>query len=197
MNGFERRKEAKKEQILEAALTLFSKNGVQETNIQDIAKKANVSQVTIYNYFINKDKLIYEVANTFLEQQMQIFEQAILIEAPFTEKIKSLMEQKLTFSSTYSPDFIYLLVSDRKDIEELVTQYSNERSFPLLQQLIQEGRQSGFIDETLSDQSIFFYLNMFSNEIRKNPLLHTDPASLTKITEEMLHLFFYGLIGKK
>ncbi|TDL80905.1 TetR/AcrR family transcriptional regulator [Peribacillus frigoritolerans] len=50
MNGFERRKQIKMEQIQKAAFQLFSQYGINKVNIQEIAAAANVSQVTIYNY---------------------------------------------------------------------------------------------------------------------------------------------------
>jgi AcrR family transcriptional regulator len=51
MNGFERRKKRKRENICRAAFELFCTLGMQKTKIAQIAKKADVSQVTIYNYF--------------------------------------------------------------------------------------------------------------------------------------------------
>ena len=58
MDGFEKRREQKKKDILKAALSLFQQYGVQKVTISEIAKKANVSQVTIYNYFESKDNLL-------------------------------------------------------------------------------------------------------------------------------------------
>lgn len=54
-------KEARKEQILMAALELFSKRGYQNTAISDIAKKAKLSKGLLYNYFESKEDLLNEV----------------------------------------------------------------------------------------------------------------------------------------
>ena len=51
MDGFNRRKEQKKESIRRAALELFKVYGFKKVSINDIASKAGVSQVTIYNHF--------------------------------------------------------------------------------------------------------------------------------------------------
>lgn len=50
MNGFERRKERKKESIRQAAMQLFMEHGMRKVSIGEIADKAGVSQVTIYNF---------------------------------------------------------------------------------------------------------------------------------------------------
>ncbi len=49
MNGFEKRKERKKDSIRQAALELFRSLGFRKVSIAEIARKAGVSQVTIYN----------------------------------------------------------------------------------------------------------------------------------------------------
>ena len=50
MDGFERRKEQKKESIRRAALELFQSYGFDKVSLNDIARRARVSHVTIYNH---------------------------------------------------------------------------------------------------------------------------------------------------
>ena len=59
-NGFERRKEQSKEEIRRAAWELFAQFGVERVSMADIARKAGVSQATIYNNFANKETLTRE-----------------------------------------------------------------------------------------------------------------------------------------
>ncbi len=58
MNGFERRRELKKKSILQAAYDLFSARGIKDVGIAEIAQKAAVSQVSIYNFFDSKENLV-------------------------------------------------------------------------------------------------------------------------------------------
>ncbi|WP_326938278.1 TetR/AcrR family transcriptional regulator [Alkalihalobacillus alcalophilus] len=87
MNGFERRKEQKKKNILEASLALFKEYGIQKVSIAEIAQKANVSQVTIYNYFESKDNLVQHVFKYYVdlvwEEQKALFD----LDLPFKEKL--------------------------------------------------------------------------------------------------------------
>ena len=54
-------KEQKKENIMNAALQLFSSNGFYVTTIPDIAKKIGMSVGNFYNYFSSKDILAKEL----------------------------------------------------------------------------------------------------------------------------------------
>lgn len=45
------------DKILSAAQELFMKNGYQETDIRQIANKANIAVGTLYNYYRNKEEL--------------------------------------------------------------------------------------------------------------------------------------------
>lgn len=54
----EEHREARRQQILEAALTCFANKGFHQTSIQDICKEAGLSPGAIYLYFPNKEEII-------------------------------------------------------------------------------------------------------------------------------------------
>jgi AcrR family transcriptional regulator len=55
----EQQREERRNQILGAALTVFSQKGFHATNVSDVAAQAGVSQGTIYWYFESKDELFH------------------------------------------------------------------------------------------------------------------------------------------
>ena len=60
MAGLRARKKAEtKQEIVEAALTLFEKRGYDETTIEDIADAAAVSPRTVFRYFTSKEDLVF------------------------------------------------------------------------------------------------------------------------------------------
>lgn len=52
-------REERRQQILDAALTVFSGKGFHATNVSDVAAEAGVSQGTIYWYFESKEELFH------------------------------------------------------------------------------------------------------------------------------------------
>lgn len=51
----------RKRHVADVALTLFIERGVQQTSIQEIIERANISKGTFYNYFSSKTDCIAEV----------------------------------------------------------------------------------------------------------------------------------------
>ncbi|PIE70162.1 MAG: hypothetical protein CSA22_09310 [Deltaproteobacteria bacterium] len=67
--------EERKEQILNCAKKLFSKNGFYKTQIADIVNSSKIARGTIYHYFSNKDDIFI----TLLERYCRQWEAAIAI----------------------------------------------------------------------------------------------------------------------
>jgi AcrR family transcriptional regulator len=53
--------EHRRKQILNAALTVFSRKGYGEATIPDIAREAEVAVGTIYNYYPSKREILMSV----------------------------------------------------------------------------------------------------------------------------------------
>ena len=60
--------------LIETALDLFSRQGVDTTSIKDIAREAGVAQGLLYHYFASKDDLLWGVleTHTFRPHRQQV-----------------------------------------------------------------------------------------------------------------------------
>ncbi|VAW69271.1 Transcriptional regulator, AcrR family [hydrothermal vent metagenome] len=58
---WKRRKDARPEEILDAALQLFTEKGFSATRMVDVAKAAGISKGTLYLYFENKEEIFRQV----------------------------------------------------------------------------------------------------------------------------------------
>lgn len=59
----ERRRENRRQQILEAALACFSENGFHQTGMADIVRGSGMSHGAVYGYFQSKDDIIEALAD--------------------------------------------------------------------------------------------------------------------------------------
>ena len=61
----ERKKQQTRQRIIDAALDLFEERGFDRTPVADIARAADVSEATVFNYFPTKEDLVYDGMETF------------------------------------------------------------------------------------------------------------------------------------
>lgn len=190
MDGFQRRREAKKMQILQAAIEMFSNNGVKNASIAEIAKKANVSQVSIYNFFENKDNLAKEAFLHYMDEKMEKSEQLLNTNLTFPEKFKELIVESQKAESDLSEEFFQSSVWNNPAIQEFYQEHYYTRSIKLFMNLIEQGKKEGYIDTTLLTDAIILYIGMFKNTL-------TQPGVSKKIRSDFNKLFFYGILGKE
>ncbi|AJD92764.1 TetR family transcriptional regulator [Jeotgalibacillus malaysiensis] len=193
MNGFERRRELKKQHILQAAMELFSELGIQKVSIADIAKKAQVSQVTIYNYFESKHNLIHEVFIYYVDQASNQFEEIVRSDKSFPDKIKGLIFNKKQVSTNIHPEFYQYLMKEYAEEGNYIEQVYAEKALPYFIQLFDEGKKEGYVDQSLSDEAILFYIQMMKDYLQREDIYER----ILPLTEDITNIFFYGIIGKK
>lgn len=158
-------RDERKEQIMEAALHVFSRRGISGTKMSMIAAEAGISHGLLYHYFKSKDELFTE-----LVQMAMVGAQSAMIhiyELPGSplEKIKVLTREILDESGT--PYF--LLIHQARTAEgvpekavQLIEQYSMETFVAALLPLFQEGQQAGEIVPGNLEELIASYLSILS-----------------------------------
>ena len=92
MNQYQKTTEKKKQAIIQAALRLFKDKGFKETSIKSIAEAAEVSPVSIYNYFGSKDNLVALCVNDLFEEITQQAEDILKSNLAFNTKLDQALE---------------------------------------------------------------------------------------------------------
>ncbi|MCF3943672.1 TetR/AcrR family transcriptional regulator [Oceanobacillus alkalisoli] len=192
MNGFERRKALKKNNILEASLSLFLKNGISKVSVSEIAKVADVSQVTIYNYFESKDNLIGEVYRYYVHQVWEEYLRLFNSKIPFPEKVKTMIFDKTLVANQINEEFLEYFMKNYMQEDSYIMKFYTETALPQFLELIAEGKEQGYIDKSISDEAIMLYIQMFADHMRREDIA----SSLLPLTEDLTKLFFYGIFGK-
>ena len=67
----ERKKQKTRRLISETARRLFAERGFEAVSVSEVAKDAEVSEATVFNYFPTKEDLVYEGMERFEEEMLQ------------------------------------------------------------------------------------------------------------------------------
>jgi AcrR family transcriptional regulator len=202
MDGFARRKEHSKDDIRKAAWELFSQFGVDKVSIMDIARKAGVSQATIYNNFASKDALAREFVTTAVEQLVNRVQEILIPERQFREKIAAFIqfisEMMVNGRPSATESAFFASSIDLQNDPEIknIRKEAQEKMINLMLGLIQEGKQQGQVNPDLSDEALSIYFVVFM-DIFINPQLQPRFYHHPGLVQELGALMIFGLSGER
>jgi TetR/AcrR family fatty acid metabolism transcriptional regulator len=102
---------SKREQILRAAVAVFSRRGFRATLVDEIAQEAGVAKGTLYLYFTSKDEMYLEAFRENVEKLHRLTLDRIK-QAPSTwEKIRAFICVRLETAETHK-DFLRIYLSE-------------------------------------------------------------------------------------
>jgi len=102
-------RQARQEQILQAARQVFADQGFHNTRMSDIAQATGVSQGTLYHYFRSKDELFLAVLNVWNQQIKSVVEQLPVADVHVTDKFWMVNQLAVNFFET-GQDLLPVLV---------------------------------------------------------------------------------------
>ena len=193
MNQYQKTTEKKKQAIIQAALRLFKDKGFKETSIKSIAEAAEVSPVSIYNYFGSKDNLITLCVNDLFEEITQQAEDILKSNLAFNTKLDQaldLCQEKMSQQISY-----YFQDKTLRDpaFSSLLTKAITAKKRDIYRTYINLGKEEGLIARDLSTElilNVMDALNSVGNQLAHSDNLETDVKQIHQI-------FLYGILGKK
>ena len=93
----EREKDARREEIISAAESVFLKKGLAEATMDEIAEKAELSKGTLYLYYKSKEDLYLAVTMRGMDIMHDLFARAISTGEPSIKRIENLGEAYYEF----------------------------------------------------------------------------------------------------
>ena len=193
MNQYQKTTEKKKQAIIQAALRLFKEKGFKQTSIKSIAEAAEVSPVSIYNYFGSKDNLVALCVNDSFEEITQQAEDFLNSNLDFKTKLDhafALCQEKM--SQQISDYFQDKMVEDSV-FSTLLTKAITAKKGDIYRAYIHLGKAEGLIAEDLSTELILNVMDALNG--MGNQLAHSD--NLETEVEQIHQIFLYGILGKK
>lgn len=184
----------KAKKIINTTITLFLDIGAKKVTMDDIAKHANSSKVTIYKYFSDKDTLYFEVGKYIYQKYTQQLKSIVISEDTTISRMNSYLSVICDFT-----DMGYFTLS--KELAQYNSDLNKEYDAYLLTyrdtmlQLIDEGIQQDLIKSGLDRTLIFSYIDM-GVEYYQNNSLYRYKINNDKDFQEKFMSFYIGNIFK-
>lgn len=186
MGKVEDNKKRKKNAIVDSAFSLFIQNGINETSIADIMKKAELAKGTFYLYF--KDK--YDVRDYLIRKKAaQIFDRARV--ALVESGVKDFEEQII-----FMVDHILNQLDDNKTLLKFISKNLSWGIFThALESMPMESGETAvlFVRQLLEDsqytfrnpEMLMFMIVELVNSTAHNVILYKQPVELPELKKEL------------
>lgn len=111
----------RKNQILDAAISIFAKEGFDRANTEEIAKLARLGKGTVYRYFKNKEELFLSVVDRGLDElRIAISREVNKVEDP-VRKIESAVRAYLAFFEE-NDELVRILIHEQSSFGKRITE---------------------------------------------------------------------------
>ena len=147
-------KQKKRKEIMDAAISVFSKTGYHRTKIKDVADEAGVGKGTVYEYFDSKEDLFLCMCEYLYEQFLK--SQALALKAvPDPEQaVRTLIRSTIENAAMWT-SLIYLNIDawsemDRKGEEDKLRRFMS-RMFKRMTEVVSESIRRGQAEGAFKD----------------------------------------------
>lgn len=147
--------------------------------MDDIANLSNVSKMTIYKYFGDKESLYQSVGEALLDRCYNDLREQFDSEINLIEKIARCISVLINFITQDNLSLCTRL-GELNDVVKDRLAYFNESARALLIDLIRASKKSKLIYPDISDECIFRYIDMglsyFQHNLEYRQKILSDPA---------------------
>ena len=164
--AFDKIPEEKRKRVLDAATTEFAQYGFENTSIQQIAKKAEISVGSVYKYFENKEELFAMV----VKENLALLEELLLHHSSSDEdimvKAESVLKELLRFSRKHPERIkLYNAITTGNNVEfsRMLAERVESISAKIYTEVIKKAQLSGDVRSDIDPRVFAFLLdNIFT-----------------------------------
>ncbi len=199
----ERKKNLKREKIIETAFELFSQKNYHEVMMEDVAKLTSVAKGTVYNYFTSKEELYFSIMKQRMEKLTTSLTEKINNENNSIDSLRSFVTHLYMFMMKYQNFFLmYRKENLQKDSDVCIELKTLEQSLrDLLAGIIRSGETKGLFRKIDEDFAVNVILGGIFGAVQRGIDNKIDEQEMRKekdkIFDFVLHGLFSGFDDKK
>ncbi len=182
----------KKTQIVEAAEKLFNQFGFKKVSVEEICQAADVSKMTYYKYFANKNELIKYLWQMMINESWAKLDQLEQQDVPFAEKVKMIIEMKEAATSQMGSEYIRDYLNMVPELMDFYNQIFGEVMTRFMG-IIRKAQEKGEVRKSIRPEFFLAVINLMM-ELAKNEQLAAVYANYADFALEINNFLYYGLM---
>ena len=188
----------KREAILNAAVSVFAQKGFFNSKVADIAGEAGIADGTVYLYFKSKDEILHSIFDRAMEEFISEGKREITEIKEADKRLQRIAElhlEKLGADRNLAIVFQVELRGSTKFMEEFSATGFAEY-LEVIHRTIEEGQQAGVFRKDLNATVCSKILFGALDEMVTNWILSKKPYPLAPMANEVLKIFFGGVLTR-
>jgi len=188
----------KHQQIIEAAVRIFARNGYYNSRVSDIAKEAGIASGTIYLYFKTKDEILVTLFREKMAEFVATVRKAIAAEPDAVAKLRRLIALHFKLLEDHSEMAEVVQVELRQGQKFFRGASANEVSgyFDLISSVLEEGMAAGMFRSDLPVKTVRKVLFGAMDQMATSWVLGKRGYKLSETAEAVADIFLKGLATK-
>ncbi|SDU57476.1 TetR/AcrR family transcriptional regulator [Desulfobacula phenolica] len=188
----------KKKRILKAAVQVFAQKGYNAATMNEIANIANVSEGTIYNYFKNKEDLLFSIPKKRLRRLKKSGEEMFDIQHPI-KKLRRFIRLLFTIfmeDRDFTKVFLLEIKLNKKFYNSIL--YKDYIDYvSILESILKEGQKQGIFRYSV-DPRLFrnMFIGAFTHlAIKWTILKKEEPIDMLKEIEKVVEMLCRSVVA--
>ena len=197
-----RRKEERPDEILAAALTVFSREGFSGARLDEIAELAGCTKGTIYVYFPSKEDLFKAVVHKLITPQFRNIDRVLQDESlDVVTRLKTFITRgyRGVIENPQGMGLFRLMIADGLKFPDLVDYYHSQIprvGHEMIKATIQEGIDRGELRPMDADTAAHILAAPIMAEVMRRLLLAVKMLDLETLIETHIDMMFNGMLAK-
>lgn len=187
----------KRQQILKAAVKVFSRKGFHEAKVEEIAQLADVGKGTVYEYFTSKAELFQEMFKAGMQFYVGNISNELKPELSCQEKLIRVAELHIEFITHYK-DLARIMMTEHTQFNEEFRNWIFEirsNKIKMLEKIIEEGIASGEIRKINSEVVAMTFTGILGAMFA--PIVFSGQKVDSKeLSKSVMDIVFNGIMNK-
>lgn len=185
--------EETQQKILTQAFTLFTKYGIRNVSMDDIATELGVSKKTLYQHIDNKAELIHKAMEMHLQNECRVADDISVASANAIAEMLDIADHVCRQLNMMHPAAIFELKKYYPESWELLEKHRSEYIYGCICKNIQKGIQQGLYRPDVKPELIARFYIAKSRVLVEDDLLLKTEFQPIEVLLEMLQYHIYGI----